>query len=109
MRVFKKTGDIVEQLRPLFLNHMLGCGQSTAPTVADNDASIGMRLVEWRKRKQLYDSVTFSVDGKKKRLPVVPGCLFFQIEKNGTRFAYALEADMGTTNRRTFDDKINAY
>jgi hypothetical protein len=61
--------------------------------------------------KQLYDSVTFYENGKKKRLPVCPDA-FFTIEKNGdpkTRLSYALEADRGTTTRRTFADKIDAY
>lgn len=41
-------------------------------------------------------------------MPVCPDA-FFQIEKNGNLFAYALEADRGTTTRHTFEDKINAY
>lgn len=95
------------ELKPLFLAHTL--------LVTDIHASLILasrkgryRLVEWREGKELYESVTFYENGKRKRLPVCPDA-FFQIEKNGNRFAYALEADRGTTTRRTFDDKIRAY
>ncbi len=96
-----------DELKPLFLDHTL--------LVTDIHMSLILatrntpkRLVEWREGKELYESVTFFEDGKKKRLPVCPDALF-QIEENGKRLAYALEADRGTTTRRTFDDKINAY
>jgi len=95
------------ELKPLFLDHtLLVTDIHAALILASREGKY--RLVDWREGKQLYESVTFYENNKKKRLPVCPDA-FFQIEKNGTRFAYALEADRGTTTRRTFDDKINAY
>lgn len=101
-----RTGE----LKPLFLNHTLLVTDIHASLILASRSS-PKRLVEWREGKELYESVTFYEDGKKRRLPVCPDA-FFQIEKAGrpeTRLAFALEADRGTTTRRTFDDKINAY
>lgn len=98
------------ELKPLFLNHTLLVTDIHAALILAGRES-EKRLADWREGKQLYDSVTFYEDGKKKRLPVCPDA-FFQIEKAGkpeTRLAFALEADRGTTTRRTFYDKINAY
>ena len=95
------------ELKPLFLDHTLLVTDIHAVLILASREGKD-RLVDWREGKQLYESVTFYENNKKKRLPVCPDA-FFQIEKNGNRFAYALEADRGTTTRRTFDDKINAY
>lgn len=95
------------ELKPLFLSHTLMVTDIHAALILasrNGDST----LVYWREGKQLYESVTFYEDGRKKRLPVCPDA-FFQIERSGRRLAYALEADRGTTTRRTFDDKINAY
>ncbi|MFT3746144.1 MAG: replication-relaxation family protein [Pyrinomonadaceae bacterium] len=95
------------ELKPMFLDHTLMVAEiHTALILASRDGSV--QLTDWREGKELYESVTFYEDGKKKRLPVCPDA-FFQIQKGNSRFAYALEADRGTTTRRTFDDKINAY
>lgn len=98
------------ELKPLFLNHtLLVTDIHAALILASRDGE--KQLADWREGKRLYDSVTFYEDGKKKRLPVCPDA-FFTIEKVGQpepRHAFALEADRGTTTRRTFDDKINAY
>ncbi len=95
------------ELKPLFLAHtLLVTDIHTRLILASREGSY--RLVDWREGKELYESVTFYENGRKNRLPVCPDA-FFQIEKNGNRFAYALEADRGTTTRRTFDDKISAY
>lgn len=98
------------ELKPLFLNHtLLVTDIHAALILASRDGE--KQPADWREGKQLYDSVTFYEDGKKKRLPVCPDA-FFEIKKTGhheMRPAFALEADRGTTTRRTFDDKINAY
>ncbi|MBK8151271.1 MAG: replication-relaxation family protein [Acidobacteria bacterium] len=95
------------ELKPLFLNHtLLVTDIHAALILASRDSQ--NRLADWREGKQLYESVSFYENGKKKRLPVCPDA-FFTIEKKGTQLAFALEADRGTTTRRTFDDKINAY
>jgi len=95
------------ELKPLFLDHTLLVTDIHATLVLANRESEN-RIADWREGKELYDFVTFYENGTKKRLPVCPDALF-QIEKNGNCSAYALEADRGTTTRRTFDDKINAY
>lgn len=98
------------ELKPLFLSHTLLVTDIHATLIlASRDNQ--KRLSDWREGKELYESATFYEDGKKKRLPVCPDA-FFTIEKHGdsqTSLAFALEADRGTTTRRTFDDKINAY
>jgi len=95
------------ELKPLFLDHtLLVTDIHTALILASRNSP--KRLVEWREGKELYESVTFFENGRKKRLPVCPDA-FFQIEEDGKRLAFALEADRGTTTRRTFDDKIKAY
>jgi|GEM_PF-1550297 len=95
------------ELKPLFLDHTLLVTDIHVTLILASRNS-PKRLVEWREGKELYESVTFFANSKKKRLPVCPDA-FFQIEENGRRLAYALEADRGTTTRRTFEDKINAY
>jgi hypothetical protein len=70
------------------------------PKSADRLASGNSFTTRWRSRGR-----------QKEKVPVCPDA-FFTIEKNNdpkTRLSYALEADRGTTTRRTFDDKINAY
>lgn len=95
------------ELKPLFLDHtLLVTDIHTCLILASRTGT--KRLVDWREGKDLYESVTYYEDGRKKRLPVCPDA-FFQIEQDGKRLAYALEADRGTTTRRTFNDKINAY
>lgn len=98
------------ELKPLFLSHTLLVTDIHTTLILASLGS-GKRLADWREGKELYDSVTFYDTGRKVRLPVCPDA-FFCIEKNGdpkTRFSFALEADRGTTTRRTFDDKITAY
>ncbi len=95
------------ELKPMFLDHTLLVTDIHAYLILAS-RNTPKRLIEWREGKELYESVTFFEDGKKKRLPVCPDA-FFQIDDDGKRLAYALEADRGTTTRRTFDDKINAY
>lgn len=95
------------ELKPLFLNHTLLVTDIHAAFILGGRNS-EKRLANWREGKQLYESVSFYEDGKKKRLPVCPDA-FFEIEQSGKRLAYALEADRGTTTRRTFNDKIHAY
>lgn len=95
------------ELKPLFLDHtLLVTDIHTRLLLASRNSP--KRLVGWREGKELYESVSFFENGKQKRIPVCPDA-FFQIEENGKRLTYALEADRGTTTRRTFDDKINAY
>jgi hypothetical protein len=95
------------ELKPLFLDHTLLVTDIHATLIlASRDSE--KRLTNWREGKELYDSVTFYEEGKKKRLPVCPDA-FFQIEEEGKQLAYALEADRGTTTHRTFNDKINGY
>ncbi|MEQ1603957.1 MAG: replication-relaxation family protein [Pyrinomonadaceae bacterium] len=98
------------ELKPLFLNHtLLITDIHTTLILASRDS--GNRLTDWREGKELYDSVTFYDAGRKIRLPVCPDA-FFSIEKSGdpkTSLSFALEADRGTTTRRTFDDKITGY
>lgn len=100
------------ELKPLFLSHTLMVTDiHTTLILASRDPNSNMRLVEWREGKQLYESVTFYEDGKKKRLPVCPDAFFTVGSKTDPirRFSYALEADRGTTTRRTFEAKLNAY
>ncbi len=98
------------ELKPLFLNHtLLVTDIHTILVLASRDS--GKRLTDWREGKELYDSVTFYDAGRKIRLPVCPDA-FFSIEKYDdpkARLSFALEADRGTTTRRTFDDKITGY
>ncbi len=98
------------ELKPLFLNHtLLVTNLHTTLILASRDS--GKRLTDWREGKELYDSVTFYDAGRKIRLPVCPDALF-TIENSGNpkaSFSFALEADRGTTTRRTFDDKITGY
>lgn len=98
------------ELKPLFLSHTLLVTDVHAALILANRNS-PKRLADWREGKELYDSVTFYDAGQKIRLPVCPDA-FFSIEKHtdpNTRLSFALEADRGTTTRRTFDDKITAY
>lgn len=95
------------ELKPLFLSHtLLVTDIHAALILASRDSK--KRLADWREGRELYDSVTFYDAGRKIRLPVCPDA-FFQIEKGTARLAYALEADRGTTTRRTFEAKLNAY
>ncbi len=98
------------ELKPLFLNHtLLVTDIHTALILASRGSE--MRLANWREGRDLYDSVTYYDAGRKIRLPVCPDA-FFGIDRNGypeTRLSFALEADRGTTTRRTFEDKLNAY
>lgn len=95
------------ELKPLFLEHTLLITDIHMRLIIEGRNGT-KRLVEWREGKELYESVSFFENGKKIRLPVCPDA-FFQIEEDGVRRAYALEADRGTTTRRTFDNKIIAY
>ncbi len=95
------------ELKPLFLDHTLLVTEIHAALILASRESEN-RVVGWREGKQLYESVTFYENGKKTRLPVCPDALF-TIQKKATPLTFALEADRGTTTRRTFDDKINAY
>lgn len=95
------------ELKPLFLDHTLMVTDVHTSLILSSRSS-PKRLADWREGKQLYESVTFYENGKKKRLPVCPDA-FFQIEENGKKLAYVLEADRGTTTHRTFNDKITAY
>ncbi|HMS10471.1 MAG TPA: replication-relaxation family protein [Pyrinomonadaceae bacterium] len=98
------------ELKPLFLSHtLLVTDIHAALILASRDSE--KRLADWREGRELYDSVTYYDAGRKKRLPVCPDA-FFGIERNGdpkTRMSFALEADRGTTTRRTFEDKLSAY
>lgn len=95
------------ELKSLFLSHtLLVTDIHAALILASRDRAT--RLADWREGRELYDSVTYYDSGRKIRLPVCPDA-FFQIEKGTTRLAYALEADRGTTTRRTFEAKLNAY
>lgn len=98
------------ELKPLFLSHtLLVTDIHAALILASRDSE--KRLADWREGRELYDSVTYYDAGRKKRLPVCPDA-FFGIERYGdpkTRLSFALEADRGTTTRRTFEDKLNAY
>ena len=97
------------ELKPLFLSHTLLVTDIHASLIlASQDSQ--KRLADWREGKELYESVTFYDAGRKIRLPVCPDA-FFSIEKANpdSHLAFALEADRGTTTRRTFDDKIKAY
>jgi len=98
------------ELKPFFLDHTLLVADIHATLVlASRDCET--RLAQWREGRELYDSVTFYERGRKTRLPVCPDAFFF-LETNRnqkTRTAFALEADRGTTTRRTFEDKLNAY
>lgn len=98
------------ELKPLFLSHTLLVTDIHATLILAGRNS-EKRLADWREGKGLYDSVTFYDAGRKIRLPVCPDA-FFTVEKNAdpkTNLAFALEADRGTTTRRTFDDKITGY
>lgn len=98
------------ELKPFFLDHtLLVTDIHTTLLLAGRDSK--KTLASWREGRELYESVTFYENGRKKRLPVCPDA-FFSLEKNGdakTRLAYALEADRGTTTRRTFEAKLNGY
>jgi len=98
------------ELKPFFLDHtLLVTDIHTTLILASGDSQKG--LAYWREGRELYESVTFYENGRKKRLPVCPDA-FFSLEKNGdpkTRRAFALEADRGTTTRRTFEDKLSGY
>lgn len=95
------------ELKPLFLSHTLFVTDIHAALIlASRDSE--KRLADWRQGRELYDAVTFYDAGRKIRLPVCPDA-FFQIEKGSGSIAYAFEADRGTTTRRTFEAKLNAY
>lgn len=98
------------ELKPLFLSHTLLVTDIHASLIlASRDRQ--KRLADWREGKQLYGSVTFYDAGRKIRLPVCPDA-FFTIENNAdprTGLSFALEADRGTTTRRTFNDKLSGY
>jgi hypothetical protein len=98
------------ELKPFFLNHTLLVTDIHATLIlASRDSE--KRLADWREGRELYDSVTFYENARKKRLPVCPDA-FFSLESNGdpkTRTAFALEADRGTTTHRTFENKLRAY
>lgn len=98
------------ELKPLFLNHTLLVTDIHAALLLAGRSS-PRRVTDWREGKELYDSVTFYDAGRKIRLPVCPDALF-TVENYGNpkaSFSFALEADRGTTTRRTFDDKITGY
>jgi len=98
------------ELKPLFLDHTLLISNIHAALILASQVTPN-RLADWREGKQLYESVTFYEDGRKIRLPVCPDA-FFQINCSAqfeTRFAFALEADRGTTTHRTFGNKLKAY
>lgn len=98
------------ELKPLFLCHTLLVTDIHAALILASRGS-EKRLADWREGRELYDSVTYYDAGRKVRLPVCPDA-FFGIDRNGdpkTRLSFALEADRGTTTRRTFEDKLNAY
>jgi len=95
------------ELKPLFLSHTLLVTDIHAALILTSRDS-KKRLADWREGRELYDSVTFYDSGRKIRLPVCPDA-FFEIENGAARFAFALEADRGTTTRRTFEAKLNAY
>jgi hypothetical protein len=98
------------ELKPFFLDHTLLVTDIHATLIlASRESEKG--LADWREGRELYDSVSFYENGRKKRLPVCPDA-FFSLKKNGdpkTRTAFALEADRATTTRRTFEDKLNGY
>lgn len=95
------------ELKPFFLDHtLLVTDIHTTLILAGRDSE--NRLEDWREGRELYESVTFYENGRKLRLPVCPDA-FFVIRRNGNALAYALEADRGTTTRRTFEAKIAAY
>lgn len=98
------------ELKPLFLNHTLLVTDIHAALMLAGRTS-QRRLTDWREGKELYESVTFFDAGRKIRLPVCPDALF-TVQTNGdpkASLSFALEADRGTTTRRTFDDKITGY
>ena len=95
------------ELKPMFLSHTLLVTDIHVQLLLASRRS-PIRLTDWREGKEIYESVTFYENGKKKRLPVCPDA-FFQVAEKGNKLAYALEADRGTTTHRTFNDKIIAY
>lgn len=98
------------ELKPFFLDHTLLVTDIHATLIlASRDSE--KRLADWREGRELYDSVTFYENARKKRLPVCPDA-FFSLERKGdakARTAFALEADRGTTTHRTFDAKLRGY
>ncbi|KXK05269.1 MAG: hypothetical protein UZ17_ACD001000693 [Acidobacteria bacterium OLB17] len=98
------------ELKPFFLDHTLLVTDIHATLILASRES-EKRVTDWREGRELYDSVTFYENGRKKRLPVCPDA-FFSLETNcdpKTRTTFALEADRGTTTRRTFEGKLNGY
>lgn len=98
------------ELKPFFLDHTLLVTDIHAALILASRES-EKSVTDWREGRELYDSVTFYENGRKTRLPVCPDA-FFLIQRNNdpkNRLAYALEADRGTTTRRTFEAKLNGY
>ena len=100
------------ELKDLFIKHQLMVVDLHAIlALATRDSPV--KLIAWHEVRNLQDSVTFSEDNRRHKLPVRPDA-FFTLQddrrpEDQNRAHFFLEADRSTTSHRRFQKKLKAY
>ena len=100
------------ELKDLFIKHqMMLVDLHAILTLATRDSHV--KLVGWHEGPNLRDSVTFSEDNRRHKLPVRPDA-FFTLQddrrpEGQNRAHFFLEADRSTTSHTRFQKKLKAY